>query len=620
MRLLWIIPLAAAGFCSCLMKAPVKKENIRAAEFNETAVGGELGQRIAASLAILRREVRDTGGLFRADGGECVSPRAGNALLGIVVMSRAAGADRKDADGVFNAITANLNPAGYLGTVEYGIADESQLAGHGLLIRGLCEYYLWTGESAALDLAQTVCDSLYVPIAGMIPDYPTYLTGSVLPDSIHLDTIPQPVESSPADTSQASRPLVNGWRLSARERGGVFYALEGLAQLYGLRKAEATQEVVGRLADLFKTVSADPDGFASAPYLAGVKGLLRYGEARGTTGLNNDAADAWDAFRDRAFNRFYGIPPVIGDTSVSVSPAAASSAFITAVWLWALNGKGDYLEDADRVFYNNIYPSQTAEGNFSFLHAPDPLQPVERVPADSSSWDVSWVEALARVARFSYFMRDNRIIIPFYTTGELDLPQKGVHIVQSSDYPAGRSVKFEITEAPKRGLVFQVLFPAYMTMKSITLNGTTTISGTVNSIGLLEFRDVFRKGDVIELNYSLSARWADTDSDDTDYKDLYRAVQGPMLLSYRADTLLWLERGVSLKGDDGGGFILDSEFGYRRDTVSGLVRVLNSMGGENVAGTEQYDPPVLRPLFRPFGERGRDDVFPAYVVTRIGKE
>ncbi len=50
--------------------------------------------------------------------------------------------------------------------------DEQQLSGHGWLLRGLCEYYAWKQDPQALEIARTIVDSLFIPIAPFVDKYP----------------------------------------------------------------------------------------------------------------------------------------------------------------------------------------------------------------------------------------------------------------------------------------------------------------------------------------------------------------------------------------------------------------------------------------------------------------
>ena len=66
----------------------------------------------------------------------------------------------------------HLNAKGYLGSIHEGEVDEQQLSGHGWLLRGLCEYYAWKQDPQALEIARTIVDSLFVPIASFVDKYP----------------------------------------------------------------------------------------------------------------------------------------------------------------------------------------------------------------------------------------------------------------------------------------------------------------------------------------------------------------------------------------------------------------------------------------------------------------
>lgn len=596
MRTLHAIPfLITLAFLSCLLPAPSVKESKRVVEFGQSVPTGDVKLRLEAGL----RQLASTPDGATHSPGDTVASRAGRTgslLLGTVLLSRAVGADRTQADKRYKQTAELLNSPGYYDSLASGMADEAQIAGHGVLIRALCEYYLWTGDSGALDLAEQICNSLILPLLESAGPYPLDSAGRAA-----------------ADTAGGS-----GWILDRNEPGSLFRAAEGAAQLYGLRKSESGRKVSEELVSVYTEAIDNPAGFWSAAYLSGAGALLRYDQANGSQDHTGDAENAWEKFRTESLDEFYGAAPVMGLSDGWACPEASSEAYILAMRLWALTGKGDYLEDAERIFYNGLLSLQTPAGGFDAITA-DTTGRLYRCAGDSCLCNTTWVEALARAVRFSYFVRDNKVLIPFYCAGELTIEQKGLHLVQTTDYPLGRTVRLEITQVPKRGIGLQIHFPSYMTMKSMTVNGSRTVSGTVNTVGLLEFRDIFRQGDIIHINFSFSTRWVSADDDSPRMKEMFKGMHGPLILGYGSDRELWLEKGVALRDGGDYDFILDDELSYRRDTVSGLVDVLTVMSGADVTGTENYDPPLFKPIYTPYLSPARDN-FPEYIMVRIGKD
>ncbi|MCD8071894.1 MAG: glycoside hydrolase family 127 protein [Alistipes sp.] len=281
--------------------------------------------------------------------------------------------------------------------------------------------------------------------------------------------------------------------------------------------------------------------------------------------------------------------------------------------LWATTGEGDYLQHAERIFYNSVAPAQREDGRFTCLLSDTLDGKLSRYPGDVYGVTTPWVEALPAAVDLSYYIAGNKILIPFYAEGELILPEAGIKLVQHTLYPADSTIRLTVEQAPKRGIGLWLYFPSYMTARSISRNGGQPLSGTVNSVGLLEMKEVYRKGDIIDFDFRFGPKWVETTSEDISDSNLYKASCGPLLLGYRADGMLWLERGVPLRSA-GSGFRLDPELSYAKDTLSG--RVLINPSGPAV----QMTPPMFETIYQPLGMYGGTDILPEYFLVRIGKD
>ena len=63
-----------------------------------------------------------------------------------------------------------MNSQGYFGPlVDPKAVDEQQLAGHGWVLRGLCEYYEWKHDERALEMIDKIVRNLACPRRGNTP-------------------------------------------------------------------------------------------------------------------------------------------------------------------------------------------------------------------------------------------------------------------------------------------------------------------------------------------------------------------------------------------------------------------------------------------------------------------
>ena len=166
------IALAAAAFflAGCSSE---KSATLQPAGLANTRVSGELAERIARNFDRLETEYYWPENVYWSEekSGGWPADKEGRTILALTLDAQASGRTPIYLDTLLKMLPEHLNAKGYLGTIHPG-ADEQQLSGHGWLLRGLCEYYEWTGDKNVLAYAGTIADSLFVPILPLIKDFP----------------------------------------------------------------------------------------------------------------------------------------------------------------------------------------------------------------------------------------------------------------------------------------------------------------------------------------------------------------------------------------------------------------------------------------------------------------
>lgn len=600
-------------FLSCLVTPLPEKTVAVPPEYGTITVRGDLRIRIDRSVKALIADTGRPAAVFRSDSLPGIAYRAGDALLGFTLMADSVGRAKDLAAQLFALIPGAFAGTGYGDATDSLLLDERHLAAYGRLIRGLCEYYRRYGDSEALDLAMQICDSLILPHIDRIRDYPPADVPRINVYFEEVDSLAPGADTTVLKEIPGEAVHTADWILSPRY-GDIFGLIEPLAQLNGYLPDAGVAAVLEVLVPIYLDAMDDYPGRGTFPYLSAIRGLLRYGKQEDGNNYLQEAERAWELFTGSSLNDMYGSGRTTPEGYGIVCPDDASQAYIAAFCLWDASGKGDYLQLAENIWYNSIAPSQMPDGRFSCLLSDTIDGRLSRYTGDVYGGTVPWVEALPFAAEHSYYVKDNKVLILLYGDGEIWLEEKGIRLVQTTAYPLDSIIRLEVVQAPKRGIGIQLYFPTYMTAKSLKRDSTERVTGTVNNVGLLEMREVYRQGDVLEFQYYFTPKWVPATGDGSEDGDLYKAAHGPLLLGYHNESMLWLQRGVPITGNGDGSYFLDPGYTYTQDTVSGKTMV------SQIAIPDPYHPPVLHPVYVPMERYGSGDILPEYYLFRIGRE
>ena len=155
----------------------------------------------------------------------------GRIVLGLVCDARASGREPLYLQTILDHYPQFMNADGYFGPEYDGVLNEQQLSGNGWVLRGLCEYYEWTGNPVALERIRAIVDGLFMKGKGMFKDYP-------------IDP-----ESRRKNLGDAIGEIVYNdaqWVLSS-DIGCVFIGMEGLIHAYKLIGGEELKELIDEL-------------------------------------------------------------------------------------------------------------------------------------------------------------------------------------------------------------------------------------------------------------------------------------------------------------------------------------------------------------------------------------
>ena len=486
---------------------PVALENVR--------TGGELAERIARNFDRLETEYYHPENVYWSEkqSGGWPADKEGRTILALTMDAQASGRQPKYLKQLIDMLPAHLNAKGYLGTIHPG-ADEQQLSGHGWLLRGLCEYYEWTGDPHVLEAARTIADSLFLPVRPLVKDYPSDPASRV---------------TGAGDMSGSTQNTVNGWRLSS-DVGCVFIGMDGLIHYYRHDRDPRIKAVIDDLVNLYLNIDLVGIKAQTHASLTALRGLLRYADITGEDSLVTETEKRWQTYKDYGMTENFENYNWFERYDTWTEPCAIIDSYLAAVQLWGKTRNPAYLEDAEKIYLNGIAATQRANGGFG-CDKPVGVDFHElSIHADEAYWccTMRGGEGLGRAAQYSYFTAGDTLFVPFYRENRLEIADKGIALAQKTEYPFGQQMEMTLEKAPAKAISLAFFIPSYMSPDSLSVNGEKAAVETKNGFAVLTRR--FSPGDRVTLDYSFTTAWQPLQNKDITDTTLRKALYGPLVL------------------------------------------------------------------------------------------
>ena len=452
---------------------------------------GELATRIDRNFDRLEDEMYRPDSVFHSRLWESWPGDAqGRIVLGLVCDARASDREPLYLQTILDHYPRFMNEQGYFGPVFDGVLNEQQLSGNGWVLRGLCEYYEWTGDPLALDRIRAIVDGLFMHGKGVFKDYP-------------IDP-----ESRRRNLGDAIGEIVYNdaqWILSS-DIGCVFIGMEGLIHAYKLIGGEDLKELIDELIACFLEVDLVGIRAQTHASLTACRGLIRYAEITGEEQYIAEVQKRWELYRQYGMTEGYQNYNWFCRYDTWSEPCAVVDSYMVAVQLWQHTGDPQYLDQAELIYYNGLCHDQRENGGFGCDFCPS-LHTHRydlAVRTDEASWccTMRGAEGLASAARYSFFRQGRDLIVPFYHDCEFDW--EGVRVVERTNYP------FD----PEEGEI-ELKIEAAGTLKALCLRqpyGATDIRvevcgeelPVVFENGFLRIERKWKAGDEIEMSFRLA--------------------------------------------------------------------------------------------------------------------
>lgn len=451
----------------------------------------------------------------------------GRTILSLAMLQQAVDRDAVYLDETLAVLPSRMNNEGFFGENYAPACDEQQLSGHGWFLRGLCEYYLDTGDTEVRQMIEDVVDNLVLPTKGKHKFYP-------------IDPNKRDKEhGSYSGTVVEDKGL---WKLSS-DIGCDFIFMDGVIQAAEVLNRKDLYPIIDEMIDKFLEIDLVAIKAQTHATLTALRGLIRYAKLVDRQDLVPEAEKRFKLYVEEASTEnhmnynWFGRP-------THTEPCAFVDAFMVATQLWQITGNTSYLEEAHKIYFNGIGHAQRANGGFGLEECSGSENVYLQMQAPEAWWccTMRGSEGLSRAAEYSYMAKDKNLILPFFNNGRIEF-MKGIFDV-STDYPYEGEVRIKVVKTPGSGTSLSFYKPSWARAVKVLRNGKAVKVGEQD--GFVHYAGGLKQGDEITYLFEQSPYFAFTHNKHTisGYRKVY---QGPLLLA--ADINLKKVKKLELPGD-----------------------------------------------------------------------
>ncbi|HTL31380.1 MAG TPA: beta-L-arabinofuranosidase domain-containing protein [Tepidisphaeraceae bacterium] len=489
----------------------------RPVAFADLKVGGELARRLQRNFDRLEETKYRPDKLFLTleQSNNWPGDTEGRTVLGLTLDAQATHRKPKYLDEILHRFPQHVNARGYFGNIEPpGVVDEQQLSSHGWVLRGLCEHYLWKREESDLATINRIIDSLVLPTRGLHKDYP------IDPTERHHG----------GEASGSTDRQIGAWKLST-DIGFDFIFLDGVIQAYQVTHREELKAIIAEMIARFLQIDLVAIKAQTHASLTAMRALLRYYSIAQDPNLLAAVEESFDLYQQHGMTENYENYNWFNRPEWT-EPCAVVDSHMVAMQLWQWTRKAEYLELAERIYYNALAFEQRANGGFGTDYCSGAKRDDVAVHLQEAHWccTMRGGEGMSRVAQSLFFTDSDGVFITHFNDAEaaLSIGEKGtVRLREETGYPFLPDVKLAIVESNLKSPIKLRLFsPSWIADVSVKLNGEVVAFSTEHNFVVVNAH--FRAGDVI--NFDFTFRSGSIDAKRARSRKFY---YGPMLLATR---------------------------------------------------------------------------------------
>ena len=514
-------------------------KNVNPIPLSQIEVKGELYSRIVKNFDRLEETKYQPANLFLTDkqSGNWPGDTEGRTILGLVMDAQATKREPKYLNEIIRLIPKKLNAKGYMGKIHpKGVMDEQQFAGNGWMLRGLCEYYAWKKDKAALDIVRSIVENLFIPGKGLYKTYP-------------IDPITRTKNVGEAMGNIDKK--MNDWYLST-DIGCLFIGMDGAIQAYQYVPSENLKQIIDEMVARFLEIDLISIKAQTHATLTAMRGLLRYAEITGNKALIKEVSQRWKLYETYGMTENYGNYNWFTRYESATEPCAIVDSYMVISQLWMLTQNPEYLPYLDLIYYNALSHGQRQNGGFGC----DKYLPSDKnsiiVHLEEAHWccTMRGGEGLSKVAEYSYFTKGNSIYAVHLADNKaiFNLGKKShLTIQQQTNYPFDGEVNFRISKVKNANgvKIFINALSSWADNSQVLINGKKT-SFKVKD-GFIELSRNWQENDQIKFLFTNKIRVEKVVNKYNYTNGELKVFSGPLLLGYSGEKNIQIGETMHIK-------------------------------------------------------------------------
>ena len=498
--------------------------------FEGITIGGELRERLERNFTRLEspRFQPAAAGCFRGKDYDWPGDMEGRTLLALSLLERAAGHQAAYLSETLARFPEHMNAAGYFGKMSASdLIDEQQLAGHGWVLRGLCERYLATKEPAILKMIENIINHLALPTKGYHASYPIVPADRINTKGSYMGTTVQ---------------QLGHWKLST-DIGCDFIFMDGVVQAATILKRADLNDLADEIVTRFLEVDLAAIKAQTHASLTGIRAVLRWAAFTGRKDLLGAAEKRFQLYlaegmsENQANWNWFGRP-------THTEPCAVVDSFVIAVQLWQQTGKPEYLEQAHLIYYNALGHGQRANGGFGCDTCLGAETATIRIKILEAWWccTMRGSEGLSRAAEYAFMQEPGALILPFFHSGTARMATAGgiLQVETKTNYPYEGELRLKVVSAPAGMVEIRLFVPSWAKSPTISLAGKFSAATQLGQF--LAVKASFHLGDELVYHFDQSVRTAALSNKHDQASENQRYYYGPLLLGAEGVTEITLPR------------------------------------------------------------------------------
>ncbi len=389
--------------------------------YEDIQLEGEIAFRIMKNFTRMEELEYRPDSIFEADKGGWPGDFEGRTILALVLLSRTTGRKAAYLEQNLLALKENLNDRGYLKEIlPEGIFNEQQLSGHNWLLRGLLEYYLWTGKEEIAEIARGIVNNLFLPVKGSY---------------IHYPVDPKLRSYDGGAAGHIAGDVINQWYLST-DIGCAFIAMDALSQYYEIFEDPQVADLLEEMAETFMKIDFINSHMQTHASLSACRGLIRYYRCTGKEEILRFIVDFFELYQQKGMTENYANYNWFG-RPLWTEPCAIVDSYLLAVELFKETREISYLATANYIFYNALGFAQRRNGGFGCDECAGTEETGGFLSIKEELYEAYWccsmrgAEGLSAAGINSVLISDKEVYFNHYYNGEYRLPSIHMNVITS---------------------------------------------------------------------------------------------------------------------------------------------------------------------------------------------